>query len=164
MADTDGEVLEAPDRGTELQDAALDWVNSTFARTVALKLTPILLPILGAAAFWLEDTIGIGMDPAVAAAFVVSVVIGLAGVVTAYVFNHGRGAAVIGQSALELEKLYEAGRAAVANDQVGQPEPAQLSGPLLDDDYDLKPLSESPQETGARPDLPPELPDEAPAR
>lgn len=98
-----------PDRQTELADAALDWLNSTFARTVALKLTPVLLPVLGAAAVWVQDAIGIDMDPAVAAAYVVSVVVGLAAVVTVYVRNHGRGAALLGQASLELEKLYEAG-------------------------------------------------------
>jgi hypothetical protein len=108
------EDFPAPDRQTELSDAALDWLNSTFARTVALKLTPVLLPVLGAIAVWLQDAIGINMDPAVAAAFVVSVVIGTAATIVVYVRNHGRGAAMLGQASLELEKLYEAGNVELA--------------------------------------------------
>lgn len=100
----------APDRATELTDSALDWLRSTFARTVALRLTPVLLPVLGAVSLWLQDAVGINMDPTVAAAFVIAVIFGTAGPISMYVRNHGRGAALLGQSALELEKLYEAGR------------------------------------------------------
>lgn len=89
-----------PNRDTELVDQALDWVQSTFARTVALKLTPVLLPVLGGASFWLQDAVGIDMDPAVAAAFVIAVVVGAAGVVLTYVRNHGRGAAEVLQMAI----------------------------------------------------------------
>lgn len=113
---TTTDAIAPPDRAAELSDAALDWLNSTFARTVALKLTPVLLPLLGALCVWGQDAIGIDMDPAVAAAFVVSVVLGAAAAIVTYVRNHGRGAALLGQALLELEQLYEAGRGELARE------------------------------------------------
>lgn len=103
-----------PDRQAELTDTALDWINSTFARTVALKLTPILLPVLGVLTAWLQDAIGFNFDPAVVAALVVSVVVGTAATIVTYVRNHGKGAALLGEALLELEKLYEAGNQELA--------------------------------------------------
>lgn len=128
--------IPTPDRVTELSDTALDWLQSTFARTVALKLTPVLLPVLGALSVWLQNVIGIDMNPTVAAAFVVSVVVGAAAAIVAYVHNHGKGAALLGQSILELEKLYEAGRGElVATTGAGF-------------------IGVRPEESGARPDRP----------
>jgi hypothetical protein len=148
-----------PDRETELTDAALDWLNSDFARKVALMLTPVLLPVLGALAFWLEDSIGIDMDPAEATGFVVAVVLGAAAVIYAFVVNHGKGAAQLGQSALELASLYEAGRSELAKDEA--------AGTAIGDEgstYYYGPGSElgerpdtAPEEAGAKPDEPPPL-------
>jgi hypothetical protein len=136
-----------PDRATELADVALDWINSNVARNVALKLTPLLLPVLGGAAVWLQDALGINMDPAEATAFVVAVVLGAAATATTWVRNHGRGAAQLAQAMLELEKLYEAGRQELA---------LVSSFPKADDDELDEELPDftdgDAHETGASPD------------
>jgi hypothetical protein len=149
------EPIPPPARAAELSDAALDWLHSTFARKVALYLAPVLLPVIGALAFWLEDKVGIDMDPAEATGFVVAVVLGLAGVLIAFVLNHGKGAAQLGMGALEIEKLFEAGRGALEGT-------TYYGGPVEIDTLDaddeviaVSPeLADDPAQSGAMPESP----------
>lgn len=152
--------VEPPARANELMDLAIDWLHSKLGRTVALILTPVLLPIVGAFTFWLQDKLGINMDPAEATAYIIAVVIGAAGVVFAWVRNHGQGAARLGQAALELEQLYKAGREEL--ERVRAQEPVHTlyggtgttfyygAGGELGDRPDTEPA-----EAGAQPDEPP---------
>jgi len=99
------------DREQEILDRALDWVESTLARKVALYLPTILLPLATAGAYWLQDAIGIDMDPAVAVAFVVSIAVGIIALGATWVRNHGRGAAEVLQQVLaQVLFVRESGR------------------------------------------------------
>jgi hypothetical protein len=64
-------------------------LDNYIGRIVAFVLTPILLPLMGALAFWLQDVAGVDMDPEVATGFVVSVVVGLALAVWQWLKNRG---------------------------------------------------------------------------
>lgn len=64
-------------------------LDNYIGRIVAFVLTPILLPLMGVLAFWLQDVAGVGMDPEVATGFVVSVVVGLALAVWQWLKNRG---------------------------------------------------------------------------
>jgi sulfite exporter TauE/SafE len=88
-----------------------DVVTNNVGRIVAFVLTPILLPGVGAVAFWLQNVIGIDLQQytAVAVGFVVSVVTGCA--LVAYKWLENRGAWEKGVA--ELEALYHAGQQAI---------------------------------------------------
>jgi hypothetical protein len=88
-------------------------VQSNVGRVVAFVFTPILLPVVGGLAFWLQKVIGIHMDPAEATGYIVAIVAGAG--LTAYKWVHNRGE--FEKAALEVHKLYEAGRELVAQDQ-----------------------------------------------
>jgi hypothetical protein len=105
-------VVDDAARSAELSDEAFAWVQSKLARDITLKLTPVLLPIAGALAYWLQDAIGIDMQPAAATGYVVTVVVGVAALLVTFVRNHGEGAARLGEVLLELERVREAGRQA----------------------------------------------------
>jgi cell division inhibitor SulA len=69
----------------------LTSLQSNVGRYVAFILTPILLPLVGAAAYWLQNVVGIDMQDHVAAvtAFIVATVGGLAGVIITWLRNRG---------------------------------------------------------------------------
>lgn len=94
-------------------------LESKIARYVALILTPILLPLIGAAAIWLEKNIGVHVDPVVATGYVVTVVGGVA--LAIYKWLEGR--AHFEQQALNAT-LYS--QAAL----VGQQPPSKQTEPL----------------------------------
>lgn len=145
-----------PDRASELTDEAIAWLHSPQARIVALYLTPVLLPVVGAVAFWLQNKVGIDMDPAEATSFIVAVILGAAAVIFAWVKNHGEGAAKLGEAALELERLYQAGRDEMARQEAADelvhgPETTFYYGPA----GELGPRPDTdPEEAGAQPDDP----------
>lgn len=53
-------------------------IEKSIAAKVTTAVVAVLTPVIGALAFWLQDKLGIDMDPAAAAAFVGSVVAGVA--------------------------------------------------------------------------------------
>jgi hypothetical protein len=93
------------DREGEATDLALDWIHSTFARTVALKIIPLLLPTIGIVLAWLQDAIGLDIDPTVVATVLGSALIGAAGIVLQWVRNHGRGATQLSEALLHLQAM-----------------------------------------------------------
>jgi hypothetical protein len=83
-------------------------VTNNIGRAVAFVLTPILLPVMGGLSFWLQDKLGINMDPAIATGFVVSIVVGVA--LAGYKWLHNRGE--YERAVIELNKLHQAGQQA----------------------------------------------------
>lgn len=100
-----------------------DAVTSQIGRVVAFVVTPVLLPVLGALAVWLQDKVGINMDPAVLVGFVVSVVAGTAALAYKWLHNRGEYEKVV----LELHKLYEAG-AVLVDKNAAQALPSGAAG------------------------------------
>jgi hypothetical protein len=84
-------------------------VTSSIGRAVAFVLTPILLPVMGGLSFWLQDKVGIDMDPAIATGFVVSIVAGIA--LAGYKWLHNRGE--YERAVIELNRLHQAGQQAI---------------------------------------------------
>lgn len=99
-------------RDQELADLALSWLQTNVLRIVALRVIPLVMAsgVVTGGLAWLQDAVGINLDPAVLAAFVLSTMAGVVAVAFAYVKNHG-GAAYIGAALLELAKVQEAGKA-----------------------------------------------------
>ncbi|HEY3020989.1 MAG TPA: hypothetical protein VGJ32_12400 [Solirubrobacteraceae bacterium] len=102
----------------EIIDQAL---RSTIGRVVA-ALTPVLAAAIGAAALWLQNVIGIDLqvDPAVAAAFIGSIILG--GCLLGLKWLEGR--ASFEKIAMEILAAYEAGNQAVRDQAVATEEPA----------------------------------------
>jgi len=94
----------------ELVDKAL---SSQISRVVTL-LTPLLAGVLGVALYWVQDAIGIDLqvDPAVAASFIGTIVLGAA--LTGLKWLPGR--ASFEKAALEMATLHHAGQAQAASD------------------------------------------------
>lgn len=92
------------DQGNFL-DTVNDVVTSQIGRVVTFVVTPILLPVVGALAFWLQNKIGIDMNPTEATAYIAAIVTGGAGVIWKWLHNRGE----YERSVIELHKLYEAG-------------------------------------------------------
>jgi hypothetical protein len=92
--------------------ALLDSLQSNVGRYVAFVLTPILLPLVGAAAYWLQDVAGVDLqaDPAVVTAYIVAVVGGLAGVLITWMRNRGNHE----RAAVETLTVLKAGEDAAA--------------------------------------------------
>jgi uncharacterized membrane protein YeaQ/YmgE (transglycosylase-associated protein family) len=88
----------------------LDSLQSNIGRYVAFLLTPLLLPLVGAAAFWLQDALGVDMDPVAVTGFLVAVVGGLAAVLVTWLRNRGGHE----RAAAETLALLKAGQDAVA--------------------------------------------------
>jgi hypothetical protein len=101
-----------PDRSQELVDYALDWMQSSAIKVMSTKLLPLILGsgVAASALAWLQDEVGINLNPTAVAALVGSIVVGAIVMAFAYVRNHGRGASALGVALVELEKLREAGR------------------------------------------------------
>jgi hypothetical protein len=94
-------------------------LRSTISRLVAV-LVPVLSGVLGAGLLWLQNAVGIDLqvDPAVAAAFIGTIVLG--GCLVGLKWLEGR--AQFEAAALELKKLHELGKAeqgVVTNRPVG---------------------------------------------
>ena len=87
-------------------DLALDWAQSTLARTVALKIVPWMLPTIGLLLAWLQDAIGLNLDPEVVATAVGAGMIGAAGVVLQWVRNHGKGSAELAETLLMTSPIH----------------------------------------------------------
>lgn len=102
----------APDRETEIVDMVLDWLQVNVLKLIALRVVPLVMAsgvVVGTLA-WVQDVVGLDLDPLVVTGFVVSVMSGVVGIAFAYVKNHG-GAAGLGGVLLELLKLKEIGQA-----------------------------------------------------
>ncbi len=83
-----------------------DALTSVIGRVVA-ALTPVIAGLLAAALFWVQDAVGIDLqvDPAVAAAFIGTIVLG--GCLTGLKWLENRGHWE--RAVLEGEKLHEKG-------------------------------------------------------
>jgi uncharacterized membrane protein YeaQ/YmgE (transglycosylase-associated protein family) len=80
----------APPRVEDEFSRLLDTLQSNVGRYVAFLLTPILLPLVGAVAFWLQDALGVDMDPVAVTGFLVAVIGGLAAVLVTWLRNRGK--------------------------------------------------------------------------
>lgn len=94
-------------------------INNNIGRVVAFIVTPILLPLVGAGSFWLQDAIGIDLQQytGAAIAFVVAVIVGVA----LAIFKWLEGLGLWQKAIAELHTLYEAGRQAADQQQVPPP-------------------------------------------
>lgn len=81
-------------------------VEAYIGRIVAGVVTPLLLPLAGAFAIWVNKATGLDLDGAELTAYVGTVVTGVAAVGYKWLSNRGE----YEKLKLELEKLYEAGR------------------------------------------------------
>lgn len=106
-----------PPRVDDEFHALLDTLQSNIGRWVAFVLTPLLLPLVGALAFWLQDALGVDMDPVAVTGFIVSVVGGLAAVLLIWLRNRGQ----YENSAVETLTLLKAGQDTVANAPAPEP-------------------------------------------
>lgn len=99
-------------RDQELADLALNWLQTNVLRLIAVRVIPLIMAsgVVTGGLAWLQDAVGIDLDPAVLTAYVVATMAGVVAVAFAYVKNHG-GAAYIGAALLELAKVQEAGKA-----------------------------------------------------
>ena len=103
-------------------DVVHDAATSTIGRAVA-ALTPVLASAMAAILYWLQDTLGIDLqvDPAVAAAFVGTLILGAC--LTAFKWLENRGA---WERAVVLgEGLHAAGRGSVPQPGATSPVPGQ---------------------------------------
>jgi len=100
-----------PDRSQDLVDYALDWMQSSAIKVIGAKLLPMIVAsgALASGLAWVQDAIGIDLQPAAVASLIGTIVIGAVVMAFAYVRNHGRGASQLGTALLELEKLKVAG-------------------------------------------------------
>lgn len=73
--------------------------ESQIGKIVAFVLTPILAPLVGALAFWLQDKLGINMDPAVAVGYIVTVVSAVAVAAGTWLHNRGKWEATVAETA-----------------------------------------------------------------
>lgn len=81
-------------------------ISSNIGRIVAFVLTPILLPVIGAIAYWLQDKLGVNLDPQEAVAYIVTVVGGVAAVIFKWLSNRGEWETTIAT----IEQLHAAGK------------------------------------------------------
>lgn len=81
-------------------------LDQYIGRVVAFVLTPILLPVTGAVANWVQDAAGLDLDGGALAAYVVAVVAGVALAAFKWLANRGEWEKAVE----ELEALYNAGR------------------------------------------------------
>lgn len=102
--------MTTPEKQDEAFDLAIDWLRSTAARTIALRVVPVLMPTVGIFLAWLQDAIGLDLDPTVVATVLGSALIGASSVILTWVRNHGRGARDIAVTLLETHDTYEYGR------------------------------------------------------
>jgi hypothetical protein len=102
------------------QDTFEQVMTSTIGRLVAAG-PALLLPVFGAVSFWLQDKLGINMDPAVAVAFVTTIVTGAALLAWKWLDNRGKFERIV----TEMHKLYEAGK------ELQQPEQPPVAPPGL---------------------------------
>lgn len=102
-----------PDRSQDLVDYALDWMQSSALKVIGTKLIPMIVASGAVATVlaWLQDVVGIDLNPAAVTGLIGTVVAGVVVMAFAYVRNHGRGAAQLGTALVELEKLKAAGEA-----------------------------------------------------
>ena len=119
--------IPVPDRSQELDDLALDWLQTNVLKLIVTRLVPLIVGSATVALLlaWLQDTIGLDVDPAVVTGFVVTVVGGIVAVVFSYVRNHGNGAAAVGTALIEMEKMK------VANDALLPPLDDDAAGGAL---------------------------------
>jgi hypothetical protein len=108
-------------------DAAL---RSTISRVVA-ALTPVIAAALGALFYWLQDAVGIDLqvDPAVAAAYVGTVVLGFAFMGLKWL----EGRAAFERAALAVKEAERLGsdftEGEIGSSTMGARDPADPSGP-----------------------------------
>lgn len=82
-----------------------DVVKSQISRIVAFVLTPILLPVAGVVADWVQDVLGLNLNGADLTAYVVAVVAGLALVIWQWL----RGRAEWEKAIALTKQLHDAG-------------------------------------------------------
>jgi hypothetical protein len=102
-------VIPEPNREAELVDGVLDWLQTNVLKLIFTRVIPAIMAsgVMLAVLAWLQDAIGLDLDPAIVATWVGVVMAGVITTLFAYVRNHG-GAAHIGATLLELLKLREA--------------------------------------------------------
>jgi uncharacterized membrane protein YeaQ/YmgE (transglycosylase-associated protein family) len=86
-------------------------ITSYIGRIVAFVLTPLLLPITAVVANWLQDALGVNLNGGALAAFLVSVVVGVALAIWQWL----RGRVQWERLATELVHLRETGDSAIAS-------------------------------------------------
>lgn len=103
--------VEAPDRGEQLKDYALDWMETSVVNVITTKLVPQLIAWGGLTLLLakVQDWIGLDLNPVEVATFIGIVLAGVAGQGIAYVRNHGQGAAILGREMLKVQNIAQEG-------------------------------------------------------
>lgn len=99
-----------------------ELVSNNIGRLVAFVLTPLLIPIATAVAAWLQNVLGIDLDPDQLTAYIISVAVGLSAVIAVWLRNRGKWEVAMA----ELIKLHELGRDTIAT---AAQAPADPQGP-----------------------------------
>lgn len=110
----------------------LDSLQSNIGRYVAFILTPLLLPLVGAGALWLQNQIGfdiqsIGGTPAVVG-FIVSTVGGLAAVLVTWLRNRGNHEKAAVEALTLLKAGEDSARSIASGGDVAEPGPVPEGG------------------------------------
>lgn len=112
----------------DLTDSALNWLQTNVQKIILGRLVPL---IVGTSAVtiglaWLQDAIGIDLNPADVTAFIATTILGVSSLAFQYVRNHGHGQAHLGGILLELEKIQQAGASTMTDS--GTPRDATPTG------------------------------------
>lgn len=83
-----------------------DVISSNIGRVVTFVVTPILLPIVALGSVWLQDNLGINLDPTETVAYIGTVVSGLSLVIFKWLSNRGEWEKTVAT----IEKLHEEGK------------------------------------------------------
>lgn len=84
--------IQVPGGVDDAVNELLKSLQSNIGRWVTFAITPILLPVVGAVAFWLQDKLGIDLqaDPAAVTAYIATTVGGVAVVLVTWLRNRGK--------------------------------------------------------------------------
>lgn len=108
----------------ELVDIALSWLQTNVLRLIVTRVIPLVVGsgVVTLVLAWLQDALGLDVDPAVVTGFVVTVMGGVVATAFAYVRNHA-GATHLGEALLRLTELRSLGETVTG--ELGTFEPAQ---------------------------------------
>jgi hypothetical protein len=84
-----------------------DVIRSNIGRVVAFVVTPILLPVVGAFAVWLQDVAGINLNPTETTAYIAAVVAGVGLVAYKWLANRGEWERAV----VTVKELHDMGEA-----------------------------------------------------
>jgi len=102
-------------REAELVEQVLSWLQTNVLQLIITRIVPLIMAsgVVLAGLAWLQDEIGIDLDPAAVATFIGTTMAAVVAAVFAYVRNHG-GAAQMGSVLLQILELKKQGEADLA--------------------------------------------------